>query len=468
MFLSNFKKIIQTFSFRLTVLFTGVFVFAFLGLMLILEFQTIVTHKEGQFQDPSNEVKEFSFLLFLQGVEDFNMGIILQSEPKGDEDVFFGTLSRNTEDNGSSMTSSWSLVPDEAVLEKFNISPDSLQTLVSTGIPPRARIRYNIAATDSNSKIIQLKESKSSREYFVWRLARTHKISFIIIFVFSGLAGWFISKRALKGVEEVTRTAIHISEGDYDRRVPILGRGEEIDRLAMTFNNMLKRIQTLIHGMREMTDNIAHDLRSPVTRIRGIAETAITNAKCKEDYELTIGSIIEECDRLLDMINIMLDISEADAGISNPSISDIDSSELIKEACELFQPVVEEKGIRFVTDLRDDITICADNKKMQRVVANLLDNAVKYSKSGGIIHVSANKDGNRVVISIKDSGPGISPKDLPHIFERFYRCDSSRSKAGSGLGLSWAQAIIQTHGGTISVSSALNEGSVFTITLPQN
>jgi signal transduction histidine kinase len=191
-------------------------------------------------------------------------------------------------------------------------------------------------------------------------------------------------------------------------------------------------------------------------------------AKGSSDYELMAGNIIEECDRLLGIINMMLDISEAEAGISRLNKSEFDPSKLVGEACELFQTMAEDKGIRINPDFRNSSSIYADEQKLQRVVANLLDNAVKYSPSGSNVNVSVYEDGDNINISIKDNGIGISQMDLPHIFQRFYRCDSSRSKGGVGLGLSWAQAIIKTHGGNILVISAPDEGSTFIVTIPKH
>jgi signal transduction histidine kinase len=179
------------------------------------------------------------------------------------------------------------------------------------------------------------------------------------------------------------------------------------------------------------------------------------------------GSIIEECDRLLGMINMMLDISEADAGLSNLKISQIDISQIAEETCELFRPVAEDKNIRIIKDFAENTYSYADNQKLQRVVSNLLDNALKYTPTGGTVVVTVDGNSDQVRIFVNDNGIGISPDDLPHIFSRFYRCDRSRSQPGTGLGLSWARAIIQAHGGNISVTSTLNEKSTFTVTLPK-
>lgn len=269
------------------------------------------------------------------------------------------------------------------------------------------------------------------------------------------------------GVEEVTQTAIQVSGGKFDKRVKVTGHGEEIDRLATTFNNMLEKLQDLIKGIKEINDNIAHDLRSPVTRIRGIAETTLMTAKPDPEYEAMAGSIIEECDGLLTMINTMLDISEAEAGVSKLNISDVDLSEIISEACELFQPIAEDKNIAIINKMADNVLIFADKGKIQRLVANLLDNALKYTPEKGTVIFSLEHNLKEVSVSIKDTGIGISEEDLPKIFNRFYRCDQSRSLQGVGLGLSLAKAIAQAHHGAISVSSTVKKGSIFTFTLPR-
>jgi heavy metal sensor kinase len=290
-------------------------------------------------------------------------------------------------------------------------------------------------------------------------------MTFLIV-VAAGV-GWFMARQAVSGVEAVTRTARNISEGNLEERVPVKPRGDEIDQLATTFNQMLDRIQTLLTEIREMSDNIAHDLRSRITRIRGMAEVTLTTGKSLSEYENMAASTIEECDRLLDMINMMLMISKTESGVDKLSREEIDLAGLIRQACELFEPAAEDKGVTLTCDVPGGIILSGDTRMIQRMFSNLLDNAIKYTPTGGSVTVSVSEDDKQLFVSVKDTGIGISPSDQPRIFERFYRCDQSRSQAGIGLGLSLARAIARAHGGDITVTSSPNQGSTFTIAFPK-
>jgi signal transduction histidine kinase len=217
-----------------------------------------------------------------------------------------------------------------------------------------------------------------------------------------------------------------------------------------------------------MSDNMAHDLRSPITRIRGIAEVTFSTGKSLAEYEAMAANTIEECDRLLDMINTMLMISKAEAGVDHLTREEINLTGVVQEACRLFEPTAEDKGIALSCHAPDESHFFGDMRMIQRMLSNLLDNAIKYTPSGGSVNVSVAENGAQVVISIKDTGIGISPRDIPHIFERFYRCDESRSQTGIGLGLSLARAIARAHGGDIATTSTPNQGSTFTVILPKS
>jgi signal transduction histidine kinase len=297
------------------------------------------------------------------------------------------------------------------------------------------------------------------RQYFGTPLA--------ILIILSAGVGWFMAKRALSGVEEVTRAAVDITHGAFDRRVPVTLNGDEIDRLANAFNTMVDRVQELIGQMKEITENIAHDLRSPITRMRGLAEMALTGENTDEDYPIVTGTIIEECDRLLAMINTMLDISEAEAGVIKLNIEPIDVVLMIHDAVDLFHPVAENRHIDIEVRAPDSTYVQTDKRRLQRVLGNLLDNALKYSYPSGHILVEVRADDNYIVIEFRDSGIGISQEDLPYIFDRFYRGEKSRTEPGNGLGLSFAKTFVTSLGGSITVTTSPNEGSVFTVLLPR-
>ena len=290
----------------------------------------------------------------------------------------------------------------------------------------------------------------------------------VILLAVAVVVGWFMARRALVGVETVTRTARRISDGSLEKRVPVKKRADEIDQLALTFNQMLDRIENLVNGIKEMSDNIAHDLKSPITRIRGTAEVSLTSGSSLKEYESMAAGTIEECDRLLDMINTMLFISRTEAGVNQLVCQQLDIANLVRDACNIFQSPAEDKSLVLACSDSENIRIHGDIRLIQRMVANLLDNAIKYTPADGRIDVTVSAVGDQsALITVKDSGMGISDQDLEHIFQRFYRGDPSRSQAGTGLGLSFARAAARAHGGDITVTSEPNKGSTFVVGLPK-
>jgi signal transduction histidine kinase len=185
--------------------------------------------------------------------------------------------------------------------------------------------------------------------------------------------------------------------------------------------------------------------------------------KSIEDYKDMAANTMEECDALIDMINTMLDITEAEAGVNNVNPEEFEMVALIQEACEIFRPLADEKKIHIKINLPESVTFKNDRKKMQRIVTNILENAIKYTPEHGVVSISAAAHNGKIQIDFEDTGIGISEDDLPHIFERFYRCDRSRSQGGVGLGLSLTKVYTESMNGTISVNSSINQGSTFTL-----
>lgn len=275
-----------------------------------------------------------------------------------------------------------------------------------------------------------------------------------------------MARRALTQVEEVTRIARSISARDLEQRVPIRGKADEIDKLAATFNEMLDRIRNLVTETNEMTEHIAHDLRSPVTRIRGMAELALMSGKTMNDFEAAAANTIEDCDRLLDMIKTMLYISQTEATAGRLPTEEVDMVRLVRDAYELFQPVAEDKGVDLNIEVAANPRVRGALQPLQRMLANLIDNAINYTPSPGKVSIALKGDQARSVIVVSDTGVGIAAEELPHIFRRFYRCDRSRAQPGTGLGLTLVEAIVRSHRGHIAVKSTPNVGTTFTVTLP--
>jgi heavy metal sensor kinase len=461
-------KLPRTLALRLT-LWYGV-IFSLLSGLAFLFFYVLITHQLMQRLDHrlSEKISEFEAIYNLQGIEDVRTAALAESQAAGEKKIFFRLLYASGVAFSSSNMTYWReiRINRDAIGRLLEGGSRVYETLALPGRNDRVRIVYGLIG---RGVVAQLGYTMESDTAFIGIFKKIFLLTMTVLILTAVLVGWFMARRALSGVEAVTRTAQQISESDLSRRVPVPARHEEVDRLAVTFNQMLDRIETLITGIREMGDNIAHDLKSPIARIRGMAEVSLSGEADTADDETLAGSTIEECDRLLEMINTMLLISKTDAGVGDMEAVSIDMAEEIRRAVVLFSPLVEDQGLSMTCNTPDSLMVTGDLKMLQRAITNLLDNAIKYTQAPGEIDIRLfrdKEDSSRVHLSIRDSGVGIQPEDLPKVFDRFFRCDQSRATSGSGLGLSLAKAIARAHGGQIKVESSLGEGSTFTLSLP--
>jgi signal transduction histidine kinase len=389
-----------------------------------------------------------------------------EAESEGFGDIFFRLLDPAGGEIAATNMTAWKGVGvNESALARVAAGKGPVFETVSVpGKPYEARIIYGIL---ESGRIIQIGVSLEDDARFLETFRAVFVPGILIIMALSTLIGWFVAARALTGVKDVTRTALDISEGAFEKRVQVRARGDEVEQLAVAFNRMLDRIHELVRGLREVTDDIAHDLRTPIARIRGLAEAELNAGKDGEESNRLAADTVEECDNLLQMINTMLEISEIEAGIRVMPRTGVDLAQVIGEAVELFRPIADEKGIRLVSHTPDRFPIRGSVHGLQRIVVNLLDNAIKYTPAGGTVSVSLREDGEQVDLIVQDTGVGISEEDLSLVFNRLYRCDSSRSQPGFGLGLSLASAVARAHGGHIAAASRPGQGSTFTVTLPR-
>ena len=278
--------------------------------------------------------------------------------------------------------------------------------------------------------------------------------------------GWIVARRAMGGIGRVTTATARIANQFFDERIVETGRGSEIDQLSQSFNVMASRIQVLMREMRETNDNIAHDLRSPLAGLRGAAESALLHKNASGETAALAGRVVGECDRLIEMITTMLDISEVESGVARLERDTVNLSDLVRDGGEIFLPSAHDKRIQLEVSTPTSLFVQGDRKKLQRLLANLIDNALKYTPEDGRVSVRLSMQGQDAAVAIEDSGIGISANDLPHIFKRFFRADASRSAQGSGLGLCLAHAVARAHGGEVLVTSTPGKGSLFTVLLP--
>ena len=466
----SLKKItdhFRTLPFILTLLYALITSIACIGGFLFCYYMFSAAIQNNTDQGLSNEIPEYSKLLKYKGLDTVKTAVQLEVESEGINKMFFRMMSTDGTVLFSSNMAWWGNITINPTVLK-SLKKEARPALETVSIPNhryKARVAYGLLGNDVVLQIGKyLKDDKQLMDIF----RRTFRTSMISAVFLSIIIGWFLVRRTLRGIMEVTRVALGISNGQLDTRVQVSSRISEIEKLTTAFNEMLDLVNSLIKGMREVTDDIAHDLRTPIARIRGVAELNLTTTNSLEGYRNMAANTIEECDRLLDIINIMLDITETEAGAGNLKTEKINLAEIVRDACDLFGPIADEKGVALIPEITQEINIYGDLSKIQRMLANLLDNALKYTPSGGSVRVllSVNDD-QQVNISVIDTGTGISNNDLPKIFNRFYRCDKSRSRIGSGLGLSLALAVAQAHGGNIVASSHPGKGSIFTIILPQ-
>ena len=464
----NLIRFPQTLAFRLTFWYAAIFTIS--SCVAFLFFYLLISSliRERTDQDLLEQAGKFTTLLSTNGMDAVKRVAVIEAQAAGERKIFFRLLSQAGEVFSSSNMSYWRDigVQRKAIQDLLENGRPVLDTIVIPDREHEVRILYSILG---QGVILQLGQSMDNYTRFIEAFKKIFVATIVSLLFFAALIGWFMARQALSGLGEVTRTAQHISGGTLEERVPVKGREDEIDQLAITFNHMLDRIQKLVMEIKEMSDNIAHDLKSPITRIRGTAEVTLTTDAPIEEYMHMASSTIEECDRLLDMINTMLLISKTEAGVGGQIPEEMDLAEVIRDACELFQAIAEDKGITMTCSIPNTCTVHGDIRMIQRMIGNILDNAMKYTPPDGTVDISLDMTNQKcALILVQDSGIGIPETDLPHVFERFYRGDSSRTQAGSGLGLSLAQAIARSHGGNISISSSPNKGSTFTVTLPRS
>jgi signal transduction histidine kinase len=358
----------------------------------------------------------------------------------------------------------------ETQVQRIPIGPFAFEQPIQTiRIPQNALRDYTIATRQwPNGWQLQVGRLLDSRAVLLRPLRGAFASVGAAAMILSVAGGTLLAWRATRPLRAVSDTARQIlATGDLSARVPALPGRDELAVLVRQLNTLLDKNATHVRVLRETLDNLAHDLRTPLTRLRGTAELAMQDAGDPGEARAALADCVNESDRVLHLLEALLDISAAEAGALKLNRDRIDVRTLTERAADLYREVAEEKNITVTLDQPEPAELAADAIRLGQAINNLLDNALKYTPAGGAVRVAVRNAPRNVMVAVSDNGPGVPLTEREAIFRRLFRGDASRSQRGLGLGLSMVKAIVEAHGGTIAVDDAPEGGARFTLTLPR-
>jgi signal transduction histidine kinase len=431
----------RAFGLRLALWYATLFVLGAIAIVVLTYLLTAASLEQRDRQITNGKLAEYE-VVYQHGGIDGLAETVRAEQRSAPEQLFVRVIDRGTEAIVLSNPGDW----DPARLEIAS-----------------ARLR--------DGTLVQVGKSTEAREDLLTRFRAALGLVTLSIVVIALGGGLLATQSAILPIRALSETVARIIRtGRTDARVPQAGTGDALDDLTTLFNTMLDKIEGLVAAMREALDNVSHDLRTPLTRLRGTAEMALAGEPDLERYREALAECVEESDRVLVMLNTLMDISEAESGAMQLRREAVRLDAVVARALDLYHDAADAKGVTlsYVPPPPDaeGVIVNGDPTRLEQVVANLIDNALKYTPSGGRVDVAVSREGQRAVLRVSDTGPGIPPDELPRIWDRLFRGDTSRTERGLGLGLSLVKAFVLAHGGTVEVASQPGRGSAFTVALP--
>jgi signal transduction histidine kinase len=456
-----------TFGFRLALLYT-VFLAASFAVLFTTTYQLVSHVVQTRDRDVIKaQAEQFNVLFRQGGVAAIANYFSQQIEP--DESIFVRIVDRSNQVRFITVSHPlWNLL-DRKMAKGSQPAPDESRWDELAREEAGGSWMVGTVRLDGGGYFLQVGRSNAESKLVLAHFRRTGMLILIPALLLSLLGGWLAARSALSPLRALVQTIRHILEtGDQERRVPAQAQRGELGALSVLFNRVLDRNEMLVQGSKETLDNVAHDLRTPMTHLRNSAEHALQMAEPDVRVQReALADCMEESDRILQMLNTLMDLAEASIGGMKLQPEPISLRELADEVIELYSIVAEERGIRLCNEVPTYLMVEADRMRLRQCIGNLVDNALKYSDAGGEVLLSGTSENTRVNLSVKDRGCGIAEENLDRIWNRLYRGEASRATPGLGLGLSIVRAIAEAHGGTIDVQSQLGKGTTFTLSFPR-
>ncbi|WP_108395787.1 sensor histidine kinase [Devosia submarina] len=452
--MSRFAQLWRTSTVRLTATFILIFSLFAILLLAFITWQSSVQIQQQQAKDIDREIAALQRLDATGGIRALAFALERISRAPGPGVYYLGDMT------GQYLLGNVTDIPANVILEPGIYAFDYERANPLTDPPPSAGAdKTGFAVVRSvvlnNGMRLVVGRDVVERRGFSAIIVQSFLLGVIGIILFSLIAGGITARRVLKRIDTIRDTSTKIMSGNLSERVPVTRRNDEFDGLATNLNAMLDRIEQLLQGLKQVTDNVAHDLKTPLTRLRNQAEAALRHGADDETRQQALETTIRESDRLIQTFNALLMIARAEAGAPSGTLTDIDVSAVVADVAELYGPVAEDEGILIQTSITEGVHLRANRELIGQAMVNLLENAVKYAKpqgdGEGRVTVGLRRHADRVLIEVADNGPGIPEEDRKRVLERFVRLEKSRSEPGSGLGLSLVDAVTRLMGGQFRI-----------------
>ncbi len=465
--MAGLDQIRRSLALRFSLWFAGWFTVGFVAIFALLYWLLGRQIDAREYEDLQLRLQQYAAVYVQTGLRGLQQRIAEDSQQPRVRSLFL----RLVGPGGSQM---WGKIPPDWLEEdrQVVVAPDDWgrwreQTVSRVRITRSAERDLAIVSQAlPGNVLLQIGRATDSRETLLEPLRRTFAwVAGAVVLMGVGV-GYFAARRATRPLREVVETARGIiATGKLDARVPAPRSDDEVAELVRCFNNVLEKNSGLLRAMREALDNVAHDLRTPLAGLRLTAEAALQRGVDDRETAETLGEVLERSDQLLALLRALMEISEAEAGMLKLERTHCDLGEIARHAAELYEEVAEAADVKLHIGVGATVPVLADPIRMRQAVANLVDNAIKYTPAGGSVTVWAGKDGEDRVVRVSDTGPGVPEAEQEKVWERLYRCDQSRTQSGLGLGLSMVRAILRAHGGEATVRNA-ESGAVFELRLP--